>query len=456
MISRELIFDMIEAGFCFAPTTPGMTRSNHPHWQSVFPSIDLVKAWLDKGQSLVHVAERGYGFVIDLDAPDVCIAKGFDPDWLKGYFKVSTPSGGYHIYGLADAVTDAMRGVVVVYETKGDTTNPDNKKILELKIHAQSTAAPSAERKGQKNKCDGEYKPGRHFSPKGTKRGLPPELLEWLKANAESTEQNVKPKLDWEFHPNFDEGEFAENEGCTVTWSGWVDDAYHLVIEACPHCERVNTGTQRAAKSKLILGGNGYGFVCHACGIEGEGATKIHQDKMKLQDSGYEPWSEPIYAHDDMELLGEQMDKDGIEEAHDPVDKFVGKIVIGSPIDEPEEADAEPDGEQLSGLKYPELAFPYESMPEGRSERSSGQGLRRWSGTGTGHRSHYGAHECHSRPRRDGRCASQFLRYIAGYGRRWQRHGDQTLCRCAGHGKLASILDIVRTKRRTLHRHSDR
>ncbi len=359
MINRELIFDMIEAGFCFAPTSPGMTRSDYLHWQKVIPSVDLVKNWLDASKSLVFVAKRGYGFVMDIDDPDACIAKGFDPDWLKGYFKVSTPSGGFHVYGLADAVTDAMPGIVLVFEEKG---NRDSKKIFELKIHAQSTAAPSAERKGQKNKCDGEYKPGRHFSPKGTKRGLPPELLEWLKTNAESTEQTVYKKLPWEFHPEFDEAEFAENEGCTIVWADYIDDAYHIVVEECPHCKRVNTSTPRAAKAKFILGGNGYGFVCHACGIEGEGATAKHQELMQQQDPDYSIWDKPIYVHDDVQLMAEQMDKDGlVEEAHDPVEKFTGKIVIAPPIDEPEEADA-----PASDLKYPELAFPYEALPDGQ------------------------------------------------------------------------------------------
>ncbi len=261
MIKRELILDMIEAGFCFAPTSPGMTRSDYPHWQKCGASVDLTKSWLDAGKSLVFVAKRGHGFVMDIDDPDALIAKGFNPDWLNGYFRVATPSGGIHVYGLADAVTDAKPGVVLVFETKGDRST---KKIFELKINAQSTAAPGAERKGQKNKVDGEYKPGRHFSPKGTKRGLPPELLEWLKQNAETTEQIVKPTLPWEFHPEFDEAEFAENEGCTIAWADYIDDAYHIVVEACPHCARANNSTPRAAKAKFILGGSGYGFVCHA------------------------------------------------------------------------------------------------------------------------------------------------------------------------------------------------
>lgn len=359
MISRELIFDMIEAGFCFMPTSPGMTRSDHPHWQKAIASVDLTKSWLDAGKSLVFVAMRGSAFVMDIDDPDAIIAKGFDPDWLKGYFKVNTPSGGIHVYGLADAVTDAMPGIVLVFETKGDR---ESKKIFELKIHAQSTAAPGAERRGQKNKCDGEYKPGRHFSPKGTKRGLPPELLEWLKQNAETTEQVVPKKLPWEFHPEFDEAEFAENEGCTIAWADYIDDAYHIVVENCPHCGRVNTSTPRAAKAKFILGGSGYGFVCHACGIEGEGATAKHQELMQLQDRDYSIWDQPIYVHDDMQLMAEQMDKDGlVEEARDPVEKFKGKIVIAPPIDEPE-----PVEETASDLKYPELAFPYTALPDGQ------------------------------------------------------------------------------------------
>jgi hypothetical protein len=376
MINRQLILDMIEDRFCFAPTSPGMTRSDYPHWQKAIPSKDLVESWLDDGKSLVFVAKRGHGFVIDIDDPDALIAKGFDPEWLKGYFRVDTPSGGHHIYGLAGAITDAMPGIVLVFEEKG---NRDSKKIFELKIHAQSTAAPSAERKGQKNKCDGEYKPGRHYSPKGTKRGVPPELLEWLKQNAETMEQVVRKKLPWNFHPDFDEAELAENEGCTIAWSDYIDDTYHIVVEECPHCGRENTGAPRAAKAKLILGGNGYGFVCHACGIEGEGATKKHQELMQKLDPYYSIWDEPIYVHDDMKLMAEEMDKDGFSEEapmpedeasetyeeHDPVPKFKGKIVMPGSQPEPQPVHHNNNDARLT-LKYPELAFPYESLPPGR------------------------------------------------------------------------------------------
>lgn len=377
MISRQLIFDMIEAGFCFAPTSPGMTRSDYPHWQNAIPSADLAISWLDKGKSLVFVAKRKHGFVMDVDDPDALINKEFDPAWLNGYFRVATPSGGMHVYGLADDITDAMPGIVLVFETKGDR---NSKKIFELKIHAQSTAAPTAERTGQKNKVDGEYKPGRQYSPKGTKRGLPAELLEWLKQNAETTEQIVKPKLPWEFHPEFDEAEFAENEGCTIAWADWIDDAYHIVVEQCPHCGRANTSTPRAAKAKFILSGSGYGFVCHGCGIEGEGATAKHQELMQLQDRDYGIWDKPIYVHDDMKLMAEQMDKDGLveeapmpedrkvpgtyEERELPVPKFEGKIVIG--VEQPERQPTQQKNYAKMTLKYPELAFPYESLPPGR------------------------------------------------------------------------------------------
>ena len=98
---------------------------------------------------------------------------------------------------------------------------------------------------------------------------------------------------------------------------------------------------------------------------------------MQKLDPDYSIWDEPIYVHDDMKLMAEEMDKDGfVEEApmpedkasetyeeHDPVPKFKGKIVM--PGSQPEPQPVHHNNDARPTLKYPELAFPYESLPPG-------------------------------------------------------------------------------------------
>ena len=92
------------------------------------------------------------------------------------------------------------------------TGNPRN--ILELKLHHQSVAAPTAIRLHQPGKADGEYLPRGEFS--GARKGLPAPMLAWIKEHAgEPRPASKGSKAPFKFHPDFDLEAFLENEGCT-------------------------------------------------------------------------------------------------------------------------------------------------------------------------------------------------------------------------------------------------
>ena len=185
----ETILNMAGDGFQFVGTTPGMTRSDWNDWQKKATSQqDTLKNWIDEGCGLVSVAKHGHGFLIDIDDVFACLDQGLKLEWLNGYFRVKTPGGGLHFYGLHDAATEALGNLVVVHEVKGDKESP---KIFELKLNNQSVAAPFTERKNQPKKEDGLYQPQSKYA--GTKRGLPAELLVWLEERAERP--NGAPQL---------------------------------------------------------------------------------------------------------------------------------------------------------------------------------------------------------------------------------------------------------------------
>lgn len=313
MIDFQLISLLADAGFQFVGTTLGMTRSDMGDWP-VLATTDKtqIKEWLDEGKGLVSVANFGHALVIDRDDKAACAAKGFKDGWLDGYFGVDTPSGGDHWHGLADAVTDAIgRGVVNVYETKGDKKS---KKILELKLNHQSVCAPTASRIAQPKKVDGTYAPKASFA--GTRSGLHPNLLAWLDEYAEPEQKASKGTFN-DFHPSFELIEFLENEGCSEHSSGMVDGALHVIVEMCPHCgkEARHKSTVRAGITKFIFGGNGVGFVCQGCGIN---TMEEHQQKMEEIDDTYEPWDGVIYVKDDPELEMAQLnERFPVEEAGD-------------------------------------------------------------------------------------------------------------------------------------------
>jgi hypothetical protein len=161
----------------FVGTSFGMTRSFWKEWQNKgTDDKDTLRGWLEQGYSLVSVAKHGHQFMIDIDDPATCNSMGMPAPCQTETYTVDSPSGGEHLYGIHDAVTETLGNLVVVYVEPG---NPKSKKILELKLNgANSVAAPTAVRLGQPGKCDGVYKPR---SQKILAKGLNPEFIEWLR-----------------------------------------------------------------------------------------------------------------------------------------------------------------------------------------------------------------------------------------------------------------------------------
>ncbi len=276
----------------------GMSSSRWLDWQDRATGNKLmVLDWLNNGNSLVTVAKRGHSFVLDLDDAAECERLGFEREWLDDYYAVSTPSGGEHHHGLHDATTEALGNVINVYRVKGDKSSG---KILELKLHNQSVAAPTAERFADEKKCAGIYQP--RVPGAKMRRGIDPELLAWLEKYGEVSkphENSGETRVD--FNPQFGMERFLESHDCTEDTSGIVDGALHVVVECCPLCgKQARKSTVAAGVTKFIFGGYGFGFMCHACGVNSR--EEFEQRMAELVD-GFEPWNEFIYVDDDPEIL---------------------------------------------------------------------------------------------------------------------------------------------------------
>jgi putative DNA primase/helicase len=293
----SVISKLADAGVLFCGTSQGMTRSDWMTWQNLATNDkSTLKSWLDQDYSLVAVAKHGKQFMVDIDDQERCLKLGFKAEWLDGYFLTDTPSGGQHAYGLHDVETESLGNLVVVRWIRNDSKSP---KLLELKLNNQSVAAPTAQRLGQPKKVDGIYKPRSAFA--GLKKGLNPEFVAWLRTYGDSPK--VQSKRDWQgdFHPDFDIDEFLENDDCTEHSSGEVNGAFHVVVDACPHCGvEARESTLAAGVTKFIFGGRSFGFICHACGVD---SRDEHVRRMDEEYIDYEPWDQYIYQQDDQQLV---------------------------------------------------------------------------------------------------------------------------------------------------------
>ncbi|MFP5229454.1 MAG: hypothetical protein ACLGXA_17725 [Acidobacteriota bacterium] len=267
------IEQLAEQGFLFSPTSMGKTRSDQTGWPDIAASdFSTLRQWIADGSNLVSVAKHGHGFAIDIDDIAKAVAKGFDLTWLDGYYLVDTPSGGLHAHGLQDAGSEAMGNLVVVHEAKGDKTSP---KVVEVKLNRQSVAAPTAVRRNQPRKIDGEYLP--RGAVQQVKRGLCPEFTAWLAANAEQPKAPTKSSASKvAFHPDFGLCEFLEHHDCTEDQRYLSEGALWLVVETCPLCGKdARTTTGLGGVTKFVFGGRGFGFIvsfrqgCMKWGVQG-------------------------------------------------------------------------------------------------------------------------------------------------------------------------------------------
>ena len=138
---------MAEAGYVFAPTDAGMTRSNRSGWPELATSnIATIEEWLQNGDSLVSVARRSHQYITDIDDPIDAVARGFKMEWLDGTYIVDTPGGGLHASGLHDDVSNALPFTSM--NVRAEKNNRKSKLIVELKLHNATTAAPSVKRFG--------------------------------------------------------------------------------------------------------------------------------------------------------------------------------------------------------------------------------------------------------------------------------------------------------------------
>jgi putative DNA primase/helicase len=363
------ISDMAEAGFLFAPTAMGMTRSNREGWpQLATNNKETLLGWILEGNNLVSVTKHGHGFAIDIDDVAAVQAKGFKMEWLDGYYLVDTPSGGLHCHGLHTTDTEALGNLIVVYDVKGESKS---KKIFELKLNNQSVAAPTATRVNQPKKRNGEYKPRSTFDT--VRRGLPAVMLVWIKQYSESQKAPVAKgeKYTTEFHPQFSMDDFLDHHECTECTSGEVDGALHVVVETCPVCGKdANGSTLRAGISKFIFGGNGFGYICHACGIA---SREELDERMDETNEDWEPWDEFIYRHDDRDLF--------IQDAVDDPD-FPVELIEGDSNGD-EESTKSVDASPATALKLEEYTYEHSDMGNGeRLVRKYGRFLRYVAETG--------------------------------------------------------------------------
>jgi P4 family phage/plasmid primase-like protien len=310
---------MADQGVIFVGANPGMTRSNWLNWQNLgTDDKSKLKEWIDHGYNLVAVATHGHQFMIDKDDPAACKAMGMREPFPEPTYEVDTPSGGEHLYGLHDAVTETLGNLVVVYAEPG---NLKSKKILELKLNGpNSVAAPTAVRLGQPGKCDGVYKPR---DQKNLAKGLNPEFVEWLSkygtfvgASKSKGAIGTAPKL----HPTFELDDHLEHNKACEARSYNKHGVLHVVSDTCP----LNGGPHRDADvhehvhdrvTEFIYGKHGWGFSCMVCNV----FTKAEfEKKMQELDPEWEPYPYYVYEDEDDEIVLKILDAEPLSDVHEP------------------------------------------------------------------------------------------------------------------------------------------
>ena len=327
---------MAKAGYAFAPTDAGMTRSNRTGWQLLATDdVPTIEGWLDNGDSLVSVARKNHQYILDIDDVAAAVAAGLKLAWLDGTYLVDTPGSGIHASGIHDAISNALPNAFMnVRLVKNDSKS---KLIVELKLDRCSTAAPSAERYGVRGKKDGVYQSRFPFT--GTVTGINPDLLVWVKANMDDKAPASMHSNFMKFHPAFDLERFLDNECSSEFASGMVNNTYHVVLEECPICGKPAVkSTLRAGISKSIFGGKGVGYICHACDIN---TYKDYVEEMVQHYTDYERWPKDnyIYPMDDPKLLAARFPVDDVSNEPDEVEPVPAVDEEDEPIEDIYKAD---------------------------------------------------------------------------------------------------------------------
>jgi hypothetical protein len=369
------ITQLADQGMLFVGCRMGMSSSRLLQWQDEGTSDNqTLLDWINGGKSLVTVAKRGHSFVGDIDDLAACERLGFKREWLDGYYAVETPSGGDHHHGLHDATTEALGNLIIVYRVRGDDKSG---KILELKLHNQSVAAPTAERYADAKKFAGIYEPRKRGEK--MRRGIDPEMLAWLEEHGESSKpQEASRATRLDFHPQFDMERFLEQHDCTEDKSGIVGGVLYVVVESCPLCgKEARNSTVAAGITKFIFSGSNFGFVCHACNVNSK--QELEEELAELVD-GFEPWHEFIYEDDDPELLLRSF---GAEEVslQDDIEEVVAQLPSRAGRKHPKSEILSLDGETLTDSEpgegansWSQIADELDEVRRGKRESKNGDG----------------------------------------------------------------------------------
>ena len=133
---KDITTKMAALGVRIVPARPGLKYSNKSGWPDIATTdAAMIQHWHKENANYncVSVPKRAEVCIIDVD--DAATVSASLPFLLPKTFKVSTPSGGYHLYFKATEKSDALgnRDVIV-----------DGKPILELKIQNKTAASPGS------------------------------------------------------------------------------------------------------------------------------------------------------------------------------------------------------------------------------------------------------------------------------------------------------------------------
>src|ERR1017187_3959271 len=198
---------LAKRGFHFAPARFGETHGDTGWNTDATNDLEKIQGWLSGRKQLVMVAKFGKCAALDIDDWQGCLDAGLDPRWIEGEFKVSTPSGGFHIYLPWHAAFDSLKGAKADAFAPGDNVHA----IAEPKLNNASIAAPGSFRRASD---DGRKREGFYMPDGGKVIPCPdaPALAEWFKSHgkAKDTPRYTGSSGPWKLHPEFEGVHFVD------------------------------------------------------------------------------------------------------------------------------------------------------------------------------------------------------------------------------------------------------